>query len=133
MIDVRLVKLFAWVIGVLLMLWMLTECLGGADEADPDTPDLERETEQYAADCDRTWQALELVGQADAQSVHTVVDQMETLGNQIEDAELKAMTASYAEEVQDLVAATDPEDLDAAREQYQDAAAFDLSLRCPVT
>lgn len=133
MIDVRLVKLFAWVIGVLLLLWMLAECLGGVDEADPDLPDPGRDTQQYAADCDRTWDALDLVGQADAQSVDAVVDQIVALGNQIEDAELKAMTASYAEGVQDLVAATAPEDLDAARSRFQDAAAFDLALRCPVT
>ncbi len=132
MIDVRLVKLFAWVIGVLLLLWVLAECLGGVDEADPGR-DLERDTEQYAADCDRTWQALDLVGQVDRQNVDAVVDQMEALGNEIEDAELKAMTATYAEEVQDLVAAAPSEDLEAARTRFQDSAAFDLALRCPIT
>jgi hypothetical protein len=133
MVDVRLVKLFAWVIGVLVLLWMLAECLGGADEVDPGNPDFERDSEQYAADCDRTWEALDLVGQADAQSLDAVVDEMEALGNRIEDTELKAMAASYAREVQDIVAATAPEDLEAARTRFQDSAAFDLALRCPVT
>ncbi|WP_344492779.1 hypothetical protein [Glycomyces endophyticus] len=133
MIDARLVKLFAWVIGVLMLLWLLAECLGGADEADPRNQDLDRDTEQYAADCDRAWQALDLVGEADGASVDAVVDQMATLGNEIEDPALKTLAAAYATDAQDLVAATDPDDLDEALARYQDAAAFSLALRCPIT
>ncbi|WP_158630438.1 hypothetical protein [Glycomyces terrestris] len=132
MIDVRLLKLFAWAIGVLLLLWMLTECLGGSDEADPRNQDLERDTERYAADCDRAWQALDLVGQADGASLDEVVDQMEALGTEIQDPALKTLAAAYALDVQDLVAGTDPADLDRARAEYQDTAAFNLALRCPI-
>jgi hypothetical protein len=133
MIDVRLVKLFAWVIGVLMLLWLLAECLGGTDEADPRNQDPDRDTEQYAADCDRTWQTLDLVGEADAANLDSVLDQMEALGNEIEDPGLKTLAAAYALDVQDLVAATAPGELDDARAQYQDSASFNLALRCPVT
>ncbi|SDK80543.1 hypothetical protein SAMN05216298_1440 [Glycomyces sambucus] len=133
MIDVRLVKLFAWVIGVLMLLWLLAECLGGVDEADPRNQDLDRDTEQYAADCDRAWQVLDLVGGADGASIDAVVDEMAVLGNEIEDPALKTLAESYSLDVQDLVAATAPEDLDEARSQYQDSAAFNLALRCPIT
>ncbi|MEU5875203.1 hypothetical protein AB0A73_27030 [Glycomyces sp. NPDC047369] len=130
MIDVRLVKVFAWTIGVLLVLWLLAECAGGADGTD-DNEDLQRDAEQYAADCGRTWQALDLAGQAAGGDVESVVDQMEALGNEIEDPDLKSLTAVYASQVQDLAATADPEDLEGAIAQYQDSAAFDLALRCP--
>lgn len=133
MIDVRLVKLFAWTIGILLVLWMLAECMGGADEADEDNEDLQRDSEQYAADCDRAWQALDLASEAAGGDVETVVDQMEALGNEIEDPDLKSLTAVYASQVQDLAAGTAPEELEGAIAQYQDSAAFDLALRCPLS
>lgn len=133
MIDVRLVKLFAWTIGILLVLWMLAECMGGADETGGDSEDLRRDSEQYAADCGRTWEALDLAGQAAGGDVEDVVDQMEALGNQVEDPDLKALTAVYASQVRDLAASADPEDLEGAIARYQDSAAFDLALRCPLS
>ncbi|MFB9662477.1 hypothetical protein ACFQS3_23850 [Glycomyces mayteni] len=132
MIDVRLVKVFAWTIGVLLVLWMLAECAGGADGTDTDG-DLQRDADRYAADCGRTWQALDAAGGAAGGDVESVVDEMEALGNEIEDPDLKALTAVYVERVQDLAATAAPEDLEGAIAQYQDSAAFDLALRCPLS
>jgi Asp-tRNA(Asn)/Glu-tRNA(Gln) amidotransferase A subunit family amidase len=133
MIDPRLLKLFAWTIGVLILLWMLTECLGGVDEADPDRVELDRDTEQYAADCDRAWEALDLVAQADGQNVDAVVDRINALGAEIEDPELKAMAAAYAQETQSIVTAEPSgEALDQARIEYRDTASLDLAMRCPV-
>ncbi|MEU6250797.1 hypothetical protein [Glycomyces sp. NPDC047010] len=132
MIDVRLVKVFAWTIGVLLVLWMLAECAGGIDETDTDG-DLQRDAEQYAADCGRTWQALDAAGEVAGGDVESVVDRMEAFGNEIEDPDLKALTAVYTERVQDLAATVDPADLAGEIAQYQDSAAFDLALRCPLS
>jgi hypothetical protein len=133
MIDTRLLKLFAWTIGVLILLWMLTECLGGADEADPGRQDLDVDTEQYAADCELAWQALDLVAQADGQNVDAVVDEIDALGTRIADPGLKAAAASYAQEAQSIVAAEPSGDgLDQARVEFQDAAALDLAMRCPL-
>jgi hypothetical protein len=135
MIDVRLVKLFAWTIGVLIMLWMLTECLGGTDATDPGYQDFNRDTQQYAADCERAWQALDLATGADEANVDGVLDQLDALGTQIADPNLKALTAGYAERAQDMVADADP-DNDAALEDAQGAfrndAALDLAMRCPL-
>jgi hypothetical protein len=135
MVDRRLVKLFAWVIGVLIVLWMLTECLGGADDADPDIQDLDRDTEQYAADCDRTWQALDLAADVDHGNVDAVLDQIDTLGTEIEDPNLKALTADFAQQAQEMVSAVQPEDADGledARIEFRDGAALDLAMRCPL-
>ncbi|MCD0442872.1 hypothetical protein LO763_04440 [Glycomyces sp. A-F 0318] len=132
MIDTRLLKLFAWTIGVLILLWMLAECAGGPDETDGG-PDLDRDTEQYAADCERAWEALDLVGQADGQNLDAVVDQIDALGTEITDPNLKALAASYAQEVQTLVAAEPGgEALEQARAEFRDTAALDLGMRCPL-
>ena len=135
MVDRRLVKLFAWAIGVLIALWMLAECLGGPDEADPDIQDLDRDTEQYAADCERTWQALDLAADVDHGNVDVLLDQIDTLGTEIEDPNLKALTADFAQQAQQMVAAVPPEDedgLEEARIDFRDGAALDLATRCPL-
>lgn len=136
MAELRLLKLFAWTIGVLIAMWMLTECLGGPNETDPSRPDLERDTEQYVADCDRAWQALDLLADADHQNVDRVVDQIDALGTDIADPNLKALAARYAGQAQDLVASVpdgDTDALDEARKEFRDAASLDLAMRCPVT
>ncbi|SDD05394.1 hypothetical protein [Glycomyces harbinensis] len=133
MFERRLLKLFAWTIGVLILLWMLAECLGGADEADPSRQDLDRDTEQYAADCDRAWEALDRVTEADGQNVDAVVDEIDALGTEIADQTLKSMVAGYAQEAQSIVAAEPSgEALEQARFDFRDAAALDLSMRCPI-
>jgi hypothetical protein len=135
MSELRLVKLFAWTIGVLILLWMLTECLGGPNDAIPDNEDLERDTRQYAADCGLTWQALDLVAEADHQNVDRVVDQIDALSTEIVDPNLKALAIGYARQTEELVAQVPPDDppaLDEARIEFRDTAAFDLALRCPV-
>jgi len=132
MIDTRLLKIFAWTIGVLILLWMLAECLGGTDEADPRNQDLDQDTGQYEADCDRAWQALDLVGQADERNVDSVVDQIDALGTEIVDSNLKALAATYAEEAQAIVAAEPSGDaLEDAHVEFRDTAALDLAMRCP--
>ena len=136
MAELRLLKLFAWVIGVLVMLWMLTECLGGPDEADPGSPDLDRDMEQYAADCDRAWQAIDLASGADHRNVDRVVDQIDTLSTEIADPDLKTLTGEYARQAQELVSGvpeSDVEGLDDARAEFRDSAALDLVMRCPAT
>jgi hypothetical protein len=133
--ELRLLKLFAWVIGVLILLWMLTECLGGPAGTGPGDQDLERDSEQYAADCDRAWQSLDLVAHVDHQNVDRVVDQIEALGTDIADPNLKALAAAYARETQELVTRAPPGDseaLEEARSEYREAAALDLAMRCPV-
>jgi len=133
MIDVRLVKLFAWTIGVLIMLWMLAECLGGADETDPGYQDIDRDTDQYAADCEHAWQALDLAASADEATVDGVVDRIDSLSTQIADPNLKSITAGYAESAQDLVAgAEDDAALVDAETEFRDDAALDLAMRCPL-
>ncbi|MDA1360081.1 hypothetical protein O1R50_10620 [Glycomyces luteolus] len=135
MTDLRLVKLFAWTIGVLILLWMLTECLGGADETDPGPQDLNRDTQQYAADCERAWQALDLAVQADDDNVDSIVDQLDTLGTEIEDPNLKALTADFGQQAQEMVAdaqSQDAEALEDAQAAFRDDAALDLAMRCPL-
>lgn len=135
MTDLRLVKLFAWTIGVLILLWMLTECLGGANETDPGYQDLDRDDQQYAADCERTWQALDLAVSADRDSVDAVLDQIDALGTEIEDPGLKTLTANFGQQIQTIVAdvpAGDDEALTDAQEQFRDDAALGLSMRCPL-
>lgn len=133
--ELRLVKIFAWTIGVLIVLWMLAECLGGVDEADPGNQDLERDTEQYAADCERTWTALELAVGADQESLDPVLDQLDAIGTDIEDPNLKALTAGFAQQAQEMVADADPADadaLEASQAEFRNDAALDLSMRCPL-
>lgn len=133
MTDLRLVKLFAWTIGVLILLWMLTECLGGADETDPGYQDLDRDTQQFAADCERAWQALDLAATADSGTVDVVLDQLDTLGTEIEDPNLKALTADFGERTQEMVAGAEGEDaLADAQAAFRDDAALDLAMRCPL-
>ncbi|WP_205326416.1 hypothetical protein [Glycomyces sp. YM15] len=135
MTDLRLGKLFAWTIGVLILLWMLTECLGGADETDPGYQDLDRDTQQYAADCERAWQALDLAVQADSGNVDAVIDQVDTLGTEIDDPNLKALTASFGDQAQDMVASARSEDAEAladAQAAFRDDAALSLAMRCPL-
>lgn len=133
MIDARLVKLFAWAIGVLIMLWMLTECLGGADETDPGYQDIDRDTQQYAADCEHAWQALDLAASADEATVDGVVDRVDALATEIADPNLKAIATGYAESAQNLVAnADDDAALVDAESEFRDDAALDLSMRCPL-
>jgi hypothetical protein len=135
MTDLRLAKIFAWTIGVLILLWMLAECLGGADETDPGYEDLDRDTQEYAADCERAWQALDLATTADSASMDAVVDQIDTLGTEIADPNLKALTADFAERAQELAANADTEDADAladAQAAFRDDAALDLAMRCPL-
>lgn len=133
--ELRLVKIFAWTIGVLILLWMLTECLGGVDEADPGNQDLERDTEQYAADCERTWTALDLAASADQESVDGVLDQLDAIGTEIEDLELQSLAADFALQAQEMVADADPADpdaLEAAQAEFRSDAALDLSMHCPL-
>lgn len=135
MTDLRLVKLFAWTIGVLVLLWMLTECLGGVDETDPGYQDLDRDTQQLAADCGRAWQALDLASTADGTSLDGVLDQLDVLVADIADPGLKALTADLAQQTQDMVANTPEGDADAlaqAQAAFRDEAGLDLAMRCPV-
>lgn len=134
--ELRLAKIFAWTIGVLILLWMLAECLGGPDMTSPGRQDLERDTEQYAADCERTWQALDLAAAADPQNLDRVLDRIDALGTDIADPNLKALTAEYARLAQEIVSrapAGDADALDEARTGFRDAAALDLAMRCPAT
>lgn len=133
--ELRLVKIFAWTIGVLIMLWMFTECLGGTDNTDPGNQDPERDTEQYADDCENTWTALDLAASADHESVDGVLDQLDAIGADIDDPDLKALTADFARQAQQMVADADPGDadaLEASQAEFRDDAALDLALRCPL-
>ncbi|MDN3242726.1 hypothetical protein [Glycomyces tritici] len=135
MTDLRLVKLFAWTIGVLILLWMLAECLGGADETDPGYQDLERDTEQIVADCEHAWQAFDLAADADSGNLDGVLDQLDAIGTGIADPNLKALTADYALQVQDMVANVpegDAEALEEAQAAFRDEASLDLAMRCPL-
>ena len=135
MTDLRLVKLFAWTIGVLVLLWMLAECLGGADETDPGYDDLDRDTQQVVADCERAWQALDLAAGAESGTVDAVVDQLDALGTEIADPDLKALTADFGRRAQAFVAdapADDQEALEDAQAAFRDDAALDLAMRCPL-
>lgn len=135
MIDARLVKLFAWTIGVLVLLWMLTECLGGVDETDPGYEDRDRDRQQYAVDCGHAWQALDLAAGADTGNVDRVVDQLDALSTDMVDPNLKALTAGFAQQTQENVAsaqAGDAGDLEDAQAAFREKAAIDLAMRCPL-
>ncbi len=63
-----------------------------------------------------------------------LLDQIDTLGTEIEDPNLKALTADFAQQAQQMVAAVPPEDedgLEEARIDFRDGAALDLATRCP--
>jgi hypothetical protein len=133
MTDTRLYKLFAWVIGVLCLLWLLAECLGGVDEADPRYEELERDSDGYAADCGRAWEALDLVGTVNEDNAALVVDQIESLGTAIEDPGLKSLAAGYAARAEDLAGEeSSGAALEEARAEFRDTAAIDLSMSCPM-
>lgn len=132
MTDARLFKLFAWVIGVLLMLWLLAECLGGVDETDTRFEDMERDADQYAADCGRAWEALDLVGTVNGDNVAVVVDQIDSLGTAVADPDLKNLVAGYADRAQEIVVETSGEDLAGAHTEFRDAAAVNLAMSCPM-
>ncbi|GAA2146400.1 hypothetical protein [Glycomyces algeriensis] len=135
MTDLRLVKLFAWTIGVLTLLWMLTECLGGVDETDPGYQDLDRDAEQIAADCEHAWQAFDLAAEADGENVDGVLDQIDTIGTGIVDPNLKSLTSGFAVRVQEMVASVPEGDADALEEAqaaFRDDASLDLAMRCPL-
>jgi hypothetical protein len=135
MTDLRLVKLFAWTIGVLILLWMLAECLGGVDETDPGYQDLDRDTEQFAADCEHAWRAFDLAAEADSGNLDGVLDQIDTIGTEIADPNLKALTSGFALQAQQMVANAPEGDEDALQEAqaaFRDDASLDLAMRCPV-
>ncbi|MCH7230373.1 hypothetical protein L0U85_05805 [Glycomyces sp. L485] len=137
MTGVLLTKIFAWVIGVLALLWLLAECVGGPDPADdPSEQEIQRDAEQYAQDCQNTWEALALTGEADHESAEFVVDEIETIASDIEDPELSAMAYSFAGRVEDVVAGTetgDTEELQESLQLYRGLVEVDLSLRCAGT
>ncbi len=125
-----LVKLFAWVIGVLLLLWVLVQCMGGPSP----TADLDDGgAEQHAADCRRTWEALDLMGEADHENVDWVVDEIDELASEIRDPGLSAMTYAFITRTEDMIAAADPGDdkqLEDTYRMYRGLVEVDLSLRC---
>lgn len=134
MTDLRLGKIFAWVIGVLVLLWLLAECVGASGPVyDPDQVDREQDAQSYAADCDRTWRALDLMGQVDAANVDDVVDEIDMLASEITDPELARLTSSFAVQAREIVDYADPEDPDAFQDDYQlyrGLIEADLTMRC---
>lgn len=134
MSGVLLTKIFAWVIGVLVLLWLLAQCLGGPDATeDPSEQEIERDAEEYAADCAMAWEALELMGEADHETVDYVADEIETIAADISDPALSEMTYAFAARAEEMVDATEPGDEEELRENYQlyrGLVEIDLSLRC---
>ncbi len=134
MTGAHLVKLFAWVIGVLVLLWALVQCMGAPRSGTgPDGGDSERESVQRAADCGRAWEALELMGEADHGNVDAVADEIGMLGDEIVDRELSLMVYAFAERTEEMVAAA--EEGDAAKLEdtyllYRGLVEVDLSIKC---
>lgn len=134
MTGAHLVKLFAWVIGALVLLWMLVQCMGAPQYGTgPGERDSERDSVQRAADCGRAWDALELMGEADHGNVDAVVDEIGMLADEIVDRELSRMVYAFAERTEEMVAAA--EEGDAAKLEdtyllYRGLVEVDLSLKC---
>lgn len=125
-----LVKLFAWVIGALVLLWVLVQCMGGPSL----TADLDDEgADRYAADCRRTWEALDLMGEADHENVDWVIDEIDELASQIRDQGLSAMAYAFLARTEDMIEAVEPgddEQLEDTYQRYRGLVEVDLSLRC---
>ncbi|WP_026931391.1 hypothetical protein [Glycomyces tenuis] len=134
MTGAALVKLFAWVIGALVLLWILVQCLGGpGDPTEPEGENTERNAEQYAEDCRNTWEALELMGEADHENVDTVVDEIDLIASEIEDPELSEMAYAFVTRTQEMVEHAEPgdtEELEDTYHLYRGLVEVDLSLRC---
>ena len=130
----QLTKLFAWVIGVLSLLWLLVQCVGGPDYTeDLQDRDTDRDAEQHAEDCRRTWEALELVGEADHENVDSVVEEIDMLASQISDPALSDMAYSFVDRTEEMVAAAEPgdtEELEDTYQLYRGLVEVDLSIRC---
>ncbi|GAB3232966.1 hypothetical protein GCM10027447_29110 [Glycomyces halotolerans] len=134
MTGVQLAKIFAWTIGVLCLLWLLAQCLAGPDYAtDPERDQYEQDAEQYVADCQRSWEALDLMGELDHANVDQVVDQIDIMAAEIVDPELAEMTYSFAARAEELVRYTDPGDDEQIEEDYRlfrGLVEVELSMRC---
>lgn len=133
MTGTQLTKLFAWVIGVLILLWLLAECLGGTDPTGPMPEDVEQQNQQLVDDCRRTWEALELMGTADHENVGRVVDEIEILAAEIADPELGAMAADFGVRAEEMIDSIEPGDREAFEEDYRlfrSLTEVDLSMRC---
>ena len=133
MTGTQLTKLFAWVIGVLILLWLLAECLGGPDPTAPMPEDVEQENQQLVEDCRRTSEALELMGTADHENVGRVVDEIEILAAEIADPELGSMAADFGVRAEEMVDSIEPGDREAFEEDYRlfrSLTEVDLSMRC---
>lgn len=132
-----LAKLFAWVIGALVLLWILVQCMGAPDRTeDPDEEDPERDTAQYAEDCRLAWEALDLMGEADHGNVDSVADEIDTIAARIEDPQLSEMTYAFVTRTQEMVASAEPGDTEKLEDTYQlyrGLVEVDLSIKCAGT
>lgn len=134
MTNTLLFKIFAWTIGVLVLLWMLAECLGGVDPADPGDLETGRTTDQYRTDCAHTWEALELASGADVDTLDSVLDRLDALDAQIADGDLKARAVGYGNQAESILTSIQDEGERAeALMEFRQSEGFDLSLQCPVT
>ncbi|WP_100444471.1 hypothetical protein [Glycomyces xiaoerkulensis] len=134
MTDLQLGKLFAWVIGVLSLIWLLAQCMGGpVAPPEPDPQEFDRDSQFYAEDCRRTWEALEMMGELDHENVDQVVDEIDLIASEITDPELSEMAYSFGARVQEMVAQTEPGDDEQLQESYmlfRGLVEVDLSMRC---
>lgn len=132
--SVPLVKIFAWVIGALALLWILVQCMGGPDDTEsPDRRGPEGGTGQYAADCRRAREALELVGDADHENVDSVTDEIDLIASEIRDPELSEMAYAFIDRAEEMVERAEPGDtaeLEDTYQLYRGLVEIDLSLRC---
>lgn len=132
MAGAPLVKLFAWVIGALVLLWILVQCMGAPRHGPGEEPE-GGSARQRAADCERAGEALALMGEADHGNVGSVVDEIEMLADEIVDGELSRMVYAFAERTEEMVAAA--EEGDAAKLEdtyllYRGLVEVDLSFKC---
>lgn len=133
MTGTQLVKVFAWAIGVLILLWLLAECLGGPDPVEQPPEEFEENNQQLASDCQRTWEALELMGSADHENIGEVIDEIEIISGEIADPELAQMTADFGVRAEEMVESVEPGDQEALDENYRlfrSLTEVDLSMRC---
>ncbi|GAB3651321.1 hypothetical protein [Glycomyces tarimensis] len=134
MSGVQLIKIFAWVIGVLSLLWLFVQCLGGPDPTEgPSEREIEQDVEEYAEDCRRAREALELLSEVDHENVDFVTDEIDTIATDIRDPQLSQMAYSFASRAEEMVAGTEPGDTEELRENYElyrGLVEIDLSLRC---
>jgi hypothetical protein len=132
--DRVVLKIVAWTGGVLVLLWLLVNCLGprsGGPATDPAGP--ERDPELYLADCQRAYDALELVAELRHENADYIVDELDFMSGEVTDPELAELVRSFglhAQDITDYIEPGDDESFEDAYQVYRGFVEIELRMRC---